>query len=1129
MNCSSQQPALFLLKLARAIPCCIPKIWLLALFFGWAASAAAFTSLAPVSAPRIMSSSPAFSDQFAVAHLVDGNPETEYASKNDGTNTTVEFDFDRPTRIVAFRHVDRNDVATIAASELEFYDAGDKLISTLPVTHVNRRHGETFFILPSSVVAQKVKWRVTRLGNKSYAAVGGSEVSFFTSAGNDPTPSRDQIEASALPCVDNQGNQPVTVTINHPYAEPADVILRADGMEPKSLQLHPGLNTVEWNLPEVHAETSIKLELQFDGQTVASSNFQREPVQPLTIYILPHSHMDIGYAFYAPAALRLHAQYILDALKLIAQNRENPPDAQFRWNLEVMIEAREFLKIATSAQKKAFFDAIASGHIGLDGLYDNELTGLCQPEELVHYVAYARQFEQKYHVSIDSAMISDVPSYTWGMVPVLAQAGIKYWSWGPNGTTHIGYARKWDNRPFYWASPSGRSKVLCWQSCDSYWPAFTPDFPSGLAANYKPNATALLKFLRQFADANPHFKYSMIYTRWTTGDNAPPDPNLSAFVARWNQKYSSPHLVIATTSQAFRALAVKYGKALPTYRGDYNGCWEDGAASTAQATAVNRRAGNQLSQAQMLWSILNAPDYPQADFDRAWRNVLLYDEHTWGAYCSWSAPYRNFTREQWAWKRRYATRALQESAALLHQAKKAAHAPGSSHGFAVFNTGTWPRTALVRVPPPLGVASRRDALEAAGVLSGDVAWPSVAVVNSAGQLVPCQRMPDQSLVFLAQNVPGLSARRYHVAPGQPAFSGLTPAVADGDSLSNGLVTLHVSPTTGTIDALTAKGIGGNLVNQTDKTARGLNDYAYVTGADNTNVSFSGEPQIRVLAKGPLVAELEIRSAAPSCHTLIRRISLVAGIQKVFITDLLDKEETYPTLEAVHIGFPFAIPHGAIRYDEPWSVIQLGRDQLKWSQENFYTENRWVDVSNGRFGVAWASVDAPMFEVGQITATRMDDPNWRLQPAQGDTIYSYAMNNYWLTNYKAWQRGLVAFHYVLWPHGAFSQAAVQRFGIDSQQPLVVAPISPHAKAFESLFTLSPASVIAELCHPDADGKSYTLRLFNAGRQNATVHLTWKGGRPVQIARTGLFGHDARNIKGPITLASLEFTTLRVTPR
>ena len=49
--------------------------------------------------------------------------------------------------VTAFRHVDRNDPATIAASELVFTDAAGQKFSSTPVAHVNKRGGETFLEL----------------------------------------------------------------------------------------------------------------------------------------------------------------------------------------------------------------------------------------------------------------------------------------------------------------------------------------------------------------------------------------------------------------------------------------------------------------------------------------------------------------------------------------------------------------------------------------------------------------------------------------------------------------------------------------------------------------------------------------------------------------------------------------------------------------------------------------------------------------------------------------------------------------------------------------------------------------------------------------------------------------------
>ena len=98
-----------------------------------------------------------------------------------------------------------------------------------------------------------------------------------------------------------------------------------------------------------------------------------------------------------------------------------------------------------------------------DALYGNELTALCRPEELVRLVDYAGQLREQYGVTIESAMITDVPGYTWGLIPVLADTPVKYFCVGPNRGHRIGYTLStWGDKPFFWQSPSGKSKVLTW-------------------------------------------------------------------------------------------------------------------------------------------------------------------------------------------------------------------------------------------------------------------------------------------------------------------------------------------------------------------------------------------------------------------------------------------------------------------------------------------------------------------------------------------------------------------------------------------------------------------------------------------------------------------------------------------
>ena len=106
--------------------------------------------------------------------------------------------------------------------------------------------------------------------------------------------------------------------------------------------------------------------------------------------------------------------------------------------MEVPWAADLYLQRLSPQQRDEFFDAVKRGQVALNGMYLNELTGLCRPEELIRLFRYATQLGERTGVPVDSAMISDVPGYTWGTVTAMAQAGIKYFSVAPNYFDRIG-------------------------------------------------------------------------------------------------------------------------------------------------------------------------------------------------------------------------------------------------------------------------------------------------------------------------------------------------------------------------------------------------------------------------------------------------------------------------------------------------------------------------------------------------------------------------------------------------------------------------------------------------------------------------------------------------------------------
>ena len=172
-------------------------------------------------------------------------------------------------------------------------------------------------------------------------------------------------------------------------------------------------------------------------------------------YVLIHSHCDIGYTDIQPHIAAKQAHNVIHALELIEQTKDYPPGAQFKWNTEGFWQVEQFYKIATAEQKADFEQAVREHRIYVDAMYGNLLTGLARGEELLGQLKFSTELEQRCGVKCESMMISDVPGLIWGIVPSLAQAGVKYISDGPNASSgmvgdRIGYVRV----------PLGKSSVL---------------------------------------------------------------------------------------------------------------------------------------------------------------------------------------------------------------------------------------------------------------------------------------------------------------------------------------------------------------------------------------------------------------------------------------------------------------------------------------------------------------------------------------------------------------------------------------------------------------------------------------------------------------------------------------------
>jgi len=856
---------------------------------------------------------------------------------------------------------------------------------------------------------------------------------------------------------------------------PADTVIQ-------TTTIRPGKQWVDVDVPRLSGwPAKVTVALSVEGAVCSTATTTLRPHRRWTVYLVPHSHVDIGYTDVQTKILEFQKQNIRRAMEFAEKHPEYKGDARFCWNTEVLWAVKDFLRTAPPADRERFVRHVKNGEIGLDALFGNELTGLCSPEEMVHLIGFAGRLARDYSLEIDSAMITDVPGYSWGLVAVLANAGVKYLDMGPNADARIGTARRaWQDRPFYWVAPDGRSKVLTWLAPFGYYRMF------GLLEKPQ-NVQQLLSYLHDLEN-NPNYPYDLVHIRMCTGDNGPPPFSLCDFVRDWNERYESPHFVIGRARDAFIHLEKKFADKIPEYAGDFTPYWEDGAASSADETARARRAAKALVAAEKIWSaaVAASPEQslkpPLEEFDRAWDNVILYDEHTWGAYNSISEPDSPFVHAQWKIKQAFALDAEKQSAALVREGlARLAHAvpTGPDREVLVFNPSSWRRTDIARVELPSD--------------------EPVALVDAKGRAVATRRK-GRVLTFIARDVPPLGYRTYRLAA--PEKAGKAKVRIPSLDLDH----LRVEGRFFALDLDAQAADVRNLVaprrwfRRRRLVARdGFDRFIYCRDGDPKKISFPKDAKIeKAEPDSPDGAAVVIRSKAPGCKSLVQKVEIHGELPWIDITETLDRGDVRQA-EGLYFDFPFdGLKGGRLRFDTAWAPVRIEDDLLPGACKNWFTIQHWVEVSTRRQTALLCPIDAPLIEIGEIHPnTRRhilpEISHLKLDPPR---VLSFVMNNYWFTNYRASQPGKTSFRYRLYRYcGPSDLVRTTRCGFAAREPFRTVLLQPGNKGLlpgdeYSFLRVKPDNVIVTTVSPAQRGGTL-VRLYEVAGKKAKVRLVARG--------------------------------------
>lgn len=880
---------------------------------------------------------------------------------------------------------------------------------------------------------------------------------------------------------------------------PARLDVAVDGRT-ESTELTPvagGISTCRVLLPDgvaVKQEAQIALTLR-QGTRALKKEVKVPAMRHWLVYLYNHSHVDIGYTAPHKVVEFIHKRNIEEGIKLAEATKDYPEGARYRWNPEV-IWPLERLWQTMPERREYVLKAIRDGYLCVDASYLNLNTSVCSDEELFHVFRFSREMQRLTGKPMDTLQQIDVPGMSWGLVPVMAQEGVRYIMAWPNGGTRVGFARDGIERsPFWWVGPDGKSKVLFFQ------PGNYGNSNSGGKGGstgrpwFGQRDTDKIPAVIRTGSANVDFTgqltglekakhpYDFMVLSWSLWDNCPLDADIPDAVRAWNEQHAFPRIIIAGAHEIMQMIEKKYGDQFPVVKGDFTEYWTDGLGTAARLIAINRNAKERLTQAETLWTMLRpGKPAPRAEFDEAWRYIALGSEHTW---CAENPAEPYFQDAIWKVKQDYFREANDRSQTLLDEAlapatdrSQGACGPPdgpANGGVAVFNTHSWKRGGLVTLAKSESARGDR-------------------VTDDQGKDVPAQRLSTGELIFLTTDVPAFGSRHYSVVKGKcPLPDGCK---LNGTTIENQSLRVTLDPATGNITHLVNLVTGKNFADA--KVNGGLNAFRWIP-ANRYEPKADTDISISTVESGPLLMELRITSKAVGCRAVSRSVRLIAGQPWVEISNVVDKLPLVAK-DGIHFGFGFDIPQGITRVDIPWGVMEMEKDQWPQANRNWIAMQRWLDISNDKEGVTWCSLDAALFEYGDMTANIDcgwgNKGPWIRKLAPSSTIYSWVMNNHWITNFPLTQDGPVTFRYRVLLHGAYNAAAANRFGLEQAQPLAHVATNSDPK-LKPLVAVDNERVCVTILKPTADGKATILRLRSLSDKPENVKLSFPVGAPKSV--------------------------------